>query len=849
MSHLSLGAKDWKNSKIAGIDVLEVRVLEPGERAAIHVKAQDADGGYADEGLPLKVELESSDPKVLRVEPCAVIGGKPGTASVRITAEAGSGEIFEKTLEIKVLPHAESKVRTFASHPRILFTEQERQALKRRIADPERETLGIDVRKVWAELKLKGDKLLQESGFQVTYANTSEVIDVVYPLKQPAPLPDPPGYVDYPFWTMYSRGIEHRLVTLSLMYALTEDIRYADKAKSILLDLAGYHRWYEFPHRGAEGNLSNAHFTLGAAAAYDVLYAVLNDGERRTVRTAILEKGLRPMAIDFGNDDQHNIVVAKQVAMMIGALAIADEEPAALKYIDRTYDYMRTYLDRRVESEETEGLMYNNIAACHLAQAAVALKKTTGDDSLITHRFLTEVVPEQFFYFKAPGNEPVFANLSDSHPRLDLSYMMSLLAENASNGAAMWYVQQYEATKQSVLLNLGKGTEPVPPERYFAGQMSRVFPKIGWAALRSGWGERDHLVAFTSSPSSRGHNHLDQNHFILNVAGEWLVTDPGYQDYRPGPKHDFTDGSVGHNVLLVNGQGQTVRGGGRLMAWHLSPVFDAVRGDAAASYGGALRGWLRTVVHVDASYIVVIDDIALNEPSDRAELLLHTTADIRKKETSGPPFFTFQGERAAVHVRTASSRGAEAETTRYPGAEEYGPYLVFRLKTDADGRARFVTLLVPDPDGAAAVPEWKAEWIGEDAVITVRGRDRIRAAADGALEWIRLPEETAANPEAEPEAYALFAGTVLRAGGRELLSFSHPSSGTVYRDGDAKGTYRVRLTLPAEGTVRLALPEDVEAEEVRNEDGSDLSSLAREGHAVVMTLPAGEHRLKVRIRA
>jgi len=668
---------------------------------------------------------------VLRVKGDFIEGADSGSADIKVIAETRGGRIFEQTLTIGVMPAQPLQERNFAGHPRILFTQEELQALQARVKHPENESLGVDVRTIWTELQQEGNRYLEESGFQVTYLNAPDVIDVAYPLKQPAPLPNPEGYVDYPFWTMYSRRLEERLITLSLMYSLTGQTRFADKARAILLDLAQYERWYEFPYRGAEGNLSNAHFTLGVATAYDTLYAALSEAERAAIRQAILEKGLRPMAIDFANVDQHNIIVAKQVAMMIGALAIADEEPAALKYIEQTYDYMKKYLDARVDSDETEGLMYNNIAAKHLAQAAVALKKSTGDASLIQHPFLTEVVPEQFFYFQAAGRQATFANLSDCHPKLDLSYIMSLLAENASNGAAMWYIQQYEANKQSVLLNISKGTEAVEPERYFAGRLSKVFPRIGWAALRTGWREKDHLIAFTSSPSARGHNHLDQNHFIVNVAGEWLVTDPGYQDYRPGPKNVFTDGSVGHNVLMVNGVGQTVRGGGKIVAWHTSPAFSAVRGDATASYGGAIQGWQRTVAHVGGAFAVVIDDVALHHSGDRAELLLHTQAEI----SGAPEACTFRGERAAVHVRTASSHGVEAEVATFPGAEEYGPYLVYRLNTGEDGRARMVTLLVPDANGTLQVPEFRVEWNGLDAVITVGEHDRIHAAANGSLEW------------------------------------------------------------------------------------------------------------------
>ncbi|WP_309120775.1 heparinase II/III family protein [Paenibacillus sp.] len=729
-------------SAMTGIEVLAVRVLEPGERAELRVRAYREPGVYLDGTL--RVTASSSDSSVVRVDGETIVGGSVGSAEVRVSVSAGDGPSFEQRLTIVVASGSPDLGRLVAGHPRILYTEEERLRLRQRIAAPE-SVAGIDVDRIWRELQELGESYMLESGFRVTYLNAPDVIDVAYPLRQPEPLPNPAGYVDYPFWTMYSRQIENRLVTLATLYGLTEERRYADRVRAMLLDLARYDRWYEFPWRGAEGNLSNAHFAIGAATAYDAVYDTMTEAERELVRTAILEKGLRPMSIDWDNGDHHNIIVAKQVAMLIGALAIVDEEPAAGKFIHQTYSYLKTYLDLRADSDETEGLMYVNVAAKHAAQAAVALKKATGDASLLDHRYLTEVVPELFFYFQAAGGEATFANLSDCHATLDLSYLMSLLAANAGHEAAMGYVERFEATKPAVLLNLLHAPElpkGASPDVFFAGRASRMFPRIGWAALRSGWGERDHALAFTSSPSSRDHNHYDQNHFILNVAGEWLLTDPGYQDYRPGPRHEYTNGTIGHNGLLVNGKGQSRRGGGRLTAWDVSPGFAFAAGEASDAYEGALRGWRRTIVHVSDSYYVVLDDIRLHRAEDEAELLFHSAAafiqdgrPLAEGERLRGTAFAVRGAKAAVEGRLLAEGDCETIVASYPGAEEYGLYLKVRLRPNRDGRARLATLLAPSVGSEAALA-LEVAW-EEAGVIVSAGDDRVRIDEEGTAERLR----------------------------------------------------------------------------------------------------------------
>ena len=85
--------------------------------------------------------------------------------------------------------------------------------------------------------------------------------------------------------------------------------------------------------------------------------------------------------------------------------------------------------------------------------------------------------------------------------------------------------------------------------------------------------------------SAKDHNHRDQNNLVINVGGEWSLTNPGYQDYVPGPKADYTTGTVGHNSSLVKGQGQLHLGGGDLRETAATVIRGGCR-DATESYGG-----------------------------------------------------------------------------------------------------------------------------------------------------------------------------------------------------------------------------------------------------------------------
>ncbi|GAB2670325.1 hypothetical protein FE781_06905 [Paenibacillus thermoaerophilus] len=659
----------------------------------------------------------------------------------------------------------------------------------------------IDTAKIWRELLALAEGYLQEQSFRVTYPSASYVMEVSLPLKEPQPIPDPPGFVDYPYWTMFSRAVEERLTVLASVYVLARDRRYADKVKEYLLALAEFSKWYEFPRRGAEGNLSNAHFLIGYSVAYDAIHGELSEYERDVCLRAILNLGLKPLAIDFGNDDMHNIITAKQVAMLYGACAVYDEaEQEAAPYLAQAVSYLRSYLDRKLVTHETEGLLYTNVAVRHVWMAAETYRKATGDATLCDHPYLSDLVPELFLRLLSPGSAGTFPNLSDSFERIDATYVMTMTAARHRHPAAMWYVETFGREKREALLYLPEPCEAVHPDLYYGDRKSRIFAEIGWAALRSGWGERDRLLCLTSSASAQGHNHRDQNNVVLNQSGEWLLVNPGYQDYRPGPGNEFTVGTVGHNSLLVDGLGQTVYGGGRLAGDFLSPGFEWVCGDASAAYPDLLASYGRTVYHLDNRWFVLVDEIELARADQTPELLFHTRAQIwcgdRKLEPGDRAEraeFAFRGERSTLFIQTVSPDPLTADVKVYPGAESYGPYV--GVAGHGGGlRRTFATLLAPS-DGSDALPPAASLACGRaSAAISVGERDgrrngRFAASLTGKPERLEagaLSADALALWELRDAAGELLQAAVRRAnrlaeGDRVLLQSDAPVEASLQR--------------------------------------------------------------------
>lgn len=171
---------------------------------------------------------------------------------------------------------------------------------------------------------------------------------------------------------------------------------------------------------------------------------------------------------------------------------------------------------------------------------------------------------------------------------------------------------------------------------------ARLFPTTGLVTMRSSWKKDATFVGFKSGPSDVGHSHLDANSFVVSAKGERLLIDEGVWPYAHfegffdsggGQRFEFDgNGTVGHNTLLVDGQGQTFGAEypGRIVSLEKGDVDIAV-GDATAAYGGLLSQYLRTLVFVKPDLILVYDQVASDQPRV-LEWMFHHRADVKGDE-------------------------------------------------------------------------------------------------------------------------------------------------------------------------------------------------------------------------
>lgn len=786
--------------------------LEVGERASLR-RHQPSSSPAPGESAARGLSFRSRSPAILHVAPTGRIEGRaPGIARIDVISDDATEPIAH--IQIRVIPRQPDTIRLHSTHPRIRFTAEELQTRRQLIAAGYLPGLGIDLKRHFTAFLKIADEFADESAIELVFEITGETfaLTLLHPIAQPEPLLQPRGFSDYPFWTTLSREVERRLTTLTLAYGLTSEVAYAEKARDLLLALAGWGKWHEYDK--ATNNLSLPHITTGVAIAYDELHDLLSDEERARVRSALLNLGLRPMSYWFNLELDHNIIVLMNAGMVIGSLAIGDEIPYIGKFISIPLAGLRWYVDQRERSTTTEGLVYTSYAMSSLFKAASAIRRTTGNDDLLRSPFVRTTLAEIYLYFRGgPGG---YANLSDAGHEVDAGPLMIQLVNEFADLRAAWLVHQDSRESPDIFPYVNRDV-PVPDLSTLGLSLSRHFKKIDWVALRTGWNDDDTLLAFTASPSAAGHNHYDQNHFILNVAGEWLITDPGYQNYTPGPENIFTNAAIGHNTLLVNGEGQLIRGRAFVVESLLADGFDYVRGDATATYEGRLQRWHRHIAFLKPEYIVLIDEILPTTATDRLDLLFHTLSQVT---IDGEPLaigaaidddhgreYMFHGEHASVSLRFLHPGTHRISHEVYPGAERFGTYL--RMQPSPDTAHVIVTLLQLKPRHAASGPL---------PATVERDRNGLRLtidrSADQDVHRFRDPGSTMSptysllshdrDRNGSLRRAVLIDGIELSAGDQTLIRAGHPVSAAVHYDDSA--SVRATITTDRATTLQLFCP-------------------------------------------
>ncbi len=442
------------------------------------------------------------------------------------------------------------------------------------------------------------------------------------PPRQPGVIPEPKGWTagHFPYWTGMANLMTGYMDALTCAAIYTEKPEYVARAKEYLLAFCRWTTWTD-PQEPVPFSLSTRYIATAVVLGYDSLFDHLTEAERVEVEDAMLHKGCEVFSKgvfwDPRNPSHSPQWPGECAPMGLMALAMFERRPEARPYLGRCWQQVKMSLDTQLTTPHSEGFMYANAAFEPMVNFGDALARTTGETSIVTHPYLKRILPYWLLYFTAPGRGGL-PNFGDSAYYVNLDPMLKVSQAYIQDPRINQYLAEHYRPPERKLASSNCST-PVGPCRDYADlPLDRAF-NMGWVAMRSAWHDpHGALLAFTSSPSTMGHSHFDANSFVVNVAGEWLATDPGYD--AVGPK-----ATEGHNSLLVDGHGQVKKGGGKITGFFTSPDVAYAVGDASASYrADLLKTFRRHVLYVRPDYWLILDELESNgPPRDFAALLEH----------------------------------------------------------------------------------------------------------------------------------------------------------------------------------------------------------------------------------
>lgn len=515
-----------------------------------------------------------------------------------------------EVLEKEVLPH-----------PRLLFSSNEEEVLKKQIP-----TVPL-MSELQDALIKEADKLISAPLQEYKLRDVNYTQDIL----------------------MISREQVYRMITLSLAYRMTGDKKYLDKAEKELVNVC------DFPDWNPQHYLDVAEMTTAVAIAYDWLYDKLSEESRKSavhsIKTKALDLAIKEYA-DGGPNSwakrETNWNVVCNTGMVMGALAIAEHYPELTEQIIQN---AVRYIPNCLKHFAPDGVCYEGPAYwgytnIYLSVLLSALNMNFDNDLGISGLEGISKTALYYVHSTSPSGKIFnFANSGGTSPDTNPMYFFFSKHFNQPEVAAFYRDIVSRKLKENTLprwfffMSLPWFDNSSYSEREDQTKLT-VYKGINdIAVMNSNKGKSDniYLIAKGGDPDE-AHQQLDIGTFIIETNGiRWsddLGADdyslPGFWDYKPEGQrwHYFRNTNFSHNTLAIDNHIQNSAGTGKIIAYEADADQPFFKIDMTSGYEGQARSVIRTFTLTDGNSVTITDNIQLNKASQQVSWNMITSAAI-----------------------------------------------------------------------------------------------------------------------------------------------------------------------------------------------------------------------------
>lgn len=250
----------------------------------------------------------------------------------------------------------------------------------------------------------------------------------------------------------------------------------------------------------------------------------------------------------------HNIPVialvrAAQLARIRRHALLPTLEARCLEVL-RAWPRYRMSATRRTEGTAYDGYMMDSVTGW-------LEDHPQRDELLVETKAAFRGQAEQWMALTLPGRLDLHAPVCDTEPEMTFwAPALARLARWYDWEDARWFMTRVPLGRLPAAA-VAEGLTmlaafPTPQE----APTTRLSEHANAVSTRTGWTQNDHLVVLSAPRSDLSHLHKDGGQFVLGWQARFWITDPGYQQYRPGEERAYTLDPAAHNPPVINGRAQ-----------------------------------------------------------------------------------------------------------------------------------------------------------------------------------------------------------------------------------------------------------------------------------------------------
>jgi hypothetical protein len=511
-----------------------------------------------------------------------------------------------------------------------------------------------------------------------------------------------------------SRAALRRISLLAGLYRLDGDPRYAARARKEMLTAAAFPDW------NPSHFLDTAEMTAALAIGYDWLFASLSPADRATVRQAIVDRGLKPGLAVYRKEKgwhrvSHNWNQVCNGGMTVGALAIADEEPALAREILKQARKsivlaMHSYAP---DGGWAEGPGYWNYATAYNVYFLAALESALGTDFGLKKQ--PGFADTGLFRIHTTGPTGQVFNFADGRPRAGSAPHMFWLARTFARPVYARHERQLSGDRPAGIFSLlwaPPGDDPaqvdLPRDALFRG--------VHVACFRSAWNDPQAVyLGFKGGDNRANHSHLDLGTFVLDAEGQRWAVDLGGDDYNLPAYFGKLRWSYyrlrteGQNTLTMDGQNQNPKAAAPLVAFHSDEGRAFAVADLSQAYAPAVTRALRGVALLERRRVLIQDEVSAARKIS-VVWTMHTGAET---EVRGGRAVLRQGK-ATLEARILEPAGATfrvVPVSLVPPQKPAPGLKKLLVQVPDTQEVRIAVLLTPGGGGSAPTLEPLTRWL------------------------------------------------------------------------------------------------------------------------------------------